>query len=201
MQLYIHPGSPNARKPRAVVRHLGLTVQECVVDVPCGAHRKPEYLAINPNGKVPTLVDGDRTIWESAAICTHLAWDSALLPSGRDGAVEVVRWVAWNHAHLAPPLGRLVFQRMFAPKPDETAVAEATKDLAKVCAVLDARLTGGRFVLGNALSILDFVLGAEFTYAGPARIALDEHNGIRRWLAALDELPAWRETAPAMPHA
>src|SRR4051794_30609766 len=72
MKLYFHPLSSNARRARLVVHHLGLAVEEELVDLTQGAQRRPAYLALNPNGKVPTLVDGDLKLWESYAIMIYL---------------------------------------------------------------------------------------------------------------------------------
>jgi glutathione S-transferase len=197
MKLYIHPASPNSRKPRAVARHLGLDLEEVTLDVRSGAQRQPDYLALNPNGKVPLLVDGDRCVWESAAICLDLARrdpDAGLVPD----AVELVRWVAWNHAHLSPPLGTLVFQALFAGEArDPAAVEAATESARQVLAILDGELARrGSWLAGDQLSIADFILGASFTYATPAGLPVDGFDRVAAWLDRLGELEAWRETAP-----
>ena len=74
MKLYSFTPSPNARKVAAVIAHLGLTdIEHVLVRLQKGEHRKPDYLAINPMGKVPALRDGDMLLWESNSICQYLA--------------------------------------------------------------------------------------------------------------------------------
>ena len=73
MKLYGFPGSPNTWKVRAVAAHLGLPVEDVHVDLKKGEQRAPAYLALNPTGRTPTLVDGDFVVWESAAIMQYLA--------------------------------------------------------------------------------------------------------------------------------
>ncbi|HZY68537.1 MAG TPA: glutathione S-transferase N-terminal domain-containing protein, partial [Devosia sp.] len=68
MKLFSSPGSPNALRTRAVIAELGVPVEIVDVDIGKGENRTPEFLAMNPNGKVPTFVDGELVIWESRAI-------------------------------------------------------------------------------------------------------------------------------------
>ena len=85
MKLYTNPLSPNGRKVTTVVHHLQLQLDVEVVDLSKGAQRTPEYLAINPNGAIPALVDGDLKLWESNAIAAYLAdtsGDRSFFPEG-----------------------------------------------------------------------------------------------------------------------
>jgi len=77
VKYYYHPASPNCRKVTAVIDYLGFQAEHIVVDLPKGEQMSPEFLAINPNGRVPTLVDGNRTLWESNAIIIYLAEKAA----------------------------------------------------------------------------------------------------------------------------
>lgn len=100
MKLYDFPFSPNSRKVRAVAYELGIALETQRVDLLTGGQRSPEFLARNPNGRVPVLEDGDLILWESTAIIRYLAAGSALLPAARRTAAEVDRWTAWQLAHL-----------------------------------------------------------------------------------------------------
>ena len=81
MKLYDFPFSPNSRKVRAVAYELGIALETQRIDLLTGGQRSPEFLAKNPNGRVPVLEDGDLILWESAAIIRYLAAGSSLLPT------------------------------------------------------------------------------------------------------------------------
>jgi len=94
MKLYGFPPSPNTWKVRAVAAHLGIPLELEFVDLTKGQHRTPEYLALNPTGRTPTLVDGDFRLWESNAIMQYLASQkpNSLPPPSR------------RLAHIRPPI-------------------------------------------------------------------------------------------------
>ena len=103
------------------------------VDLAKGEHKAPDYLAINPNGKVPALVDGDTKLWESNAIMCHLARaaKSDLWPTDPNKQIEVLKWLSWNSEHFTRHAGTLYFNYHIKPKfdlgePDMKAVEEAT---------------------------------------------------------------------------
>src|ERR1700704_1418789 len=99
VKLYDFPFSPNSRKVRAVAYELGIALETQRVDLLTGGQRSPEFLAKNPNGRVPVLEDGDLILWESTSIIRYLAAGSSLLPAARRTAAEVDRWIAWQLAH------------------------------------------------------------------------------------------------------
>ena len=94
MKLYTNLFSPNARKVHAVAHALGIDLETHTVDLRAGEQRTPEYLALNPNGKVPTLVDGDTVLWESNAIMCYLAGkgDTDLWPKSAK-RYDILRWM------------------------------------------------------------------------------------------------------------
>ena len=109
MQPYSAAFSPNALRARAVVYELGLDVEIVEVDVMHGGGRTPEYLALNPTGKVPTLVDGDFALFESRAICAYLAGkrpDAGLMPMEPKAHATVEQWLYWQAIHLGPAMQR-----------------------------------------------------------------------------------------------
>ena len=106
----------NPRKACAVARHLPLPVDFVRIDLASGEHRRPPFLAINPNGKVPVLQDGDWSLWESNAIMCHLS-DMAqadLWPHDRR-QVEVMRWLSWDSQHFTRHAGTLWFEYLIKP--------------------------------------------------------------------------------------
>lgn len=199
MKLY-YDQTINPRKACAVARHLGLPVEFVHVRLARGEHRAPEYLAINPNGRLPALVDGDLRLWEANAIMCHLsvAAGSDLWPRDPRAQVEVQRWLSWDAFHFMPHGGTLYFEHLIRPvlgmgAPDPAAVAQATEAFARSAAVLDAQLEGRNFVLGEALSVADFALSAALPYARQARLPLADFPAIRSWHSRLESLPGWRD--------
>src|SRR5882757_9553987 len=115
MKLYYTPLSPNVRRVRLTAAVLGLKLDEHVVDFAKGEHKSPEYLVLNPNGAVPTLVDGDFALTESRAIMQYLASkkpESGLLPRDEQQRIDVTRWQFWDAAHWAPTLSSIAFERV-----------------------------------------------------------------------------------------
>ena len=202
MKLYYFE-SLNGRKACAVAKHLGSPVEHVRIDLGKGENRTPDYLAINPNGKVPALVDGDLGLWEANAIMAHLARvaGSDLWPRDDDRQIELTRWLSWDAWHFTRHGATLVFQHIIKPRflgaePDAKAVEEATGFFKQFAAVLNGHLRGRRYVLGDTLSIADFALAATLPQADQARIPVKGFAEIERWHDRLSELPAWREPFP-----
>jgi glutathione S-transferase len=193
----------NPQKACAVARYLNSPVEFVRIDLAKGQHKSPDYLAINPNGKVPALVDGEIRIWESNAIMCHLAQraGSDLWPSDPAKQTEVVKWLSWNSEHFTRHAGNLYFNYVIKPKfglgaVDEKAVEEATGFLKQFGAVLDEHLAGRDFLLGDHLTIADFAVSVTLPYAETIRLPLDGFHNIARWNGLLAELPGWREPFP-----
>src|SRR5213080_465123 len=102
MKLYAFPPSPNTWKVRAAAHQIGLPLELEIVDLTKGAQRKPDYLAINPTGRTPTLVDGDFKLWESTAIMQYIASQkpNSLWPNDARARTDIARWQSWQLAHF-----------------------------------------------------------------------------------------------------
>jgi glutathione S-transferase len=192
------------RKACAVASYLDLPIDYVFVDLGRGEHTKPDYLAINPNGKVPALVDGERRLWEADAIICHLAQraQSALWPRDAQQQIDVVRWMSWNGQHLYRHAGALYFEHLIKPLiglggPDQTKVAEAQAFFRQHAAVLDQHLKGRKWLLGNDLSVADFSVGVSLPYAKGSAMPVDEFPEVRRWHDQLNAFDAWRNPFPA----
>ncbi|MFA6229483.1 MAG: glutathione S-transferase family protein [Rhodanobacter sp.] len=192
------------RKACAVAKYLQLPIDYVFLRLDRGEHRTSEYLAINPNGKVPTLVDGERRLWEADAIMCHLARcaGSALWPHDPGGQIEILRWLSWNLQHFGRHAGELYFQHIIKPRfdigaADTAVVTEAQNEFRRYAAVLDAHLQGRRWLVDERLSVADFAVAISLPYAERAQIPLDEFTHVRGWHDRLCELDAWREPFPA----
>jgi glutathione S-transferase len=204
MKLYINLLSPNVRRVRLTAAVLGLELEEKALDFAKGEHKTPEYLALNSNGAVPTLVNGDFVLTESRAIMQYLASkkpESGLLPRDEDGRADVIRWQFWDSSHFSPQLGTLSFQRVFKPMfgmgdPDVSKVEEALGNFRRFAAVLNNRLEGKQYLVGDSLTLADLTLAASLMYAKQAEAPLAELPNLQAWFSRISEMDAWKKTSP-----
>lgn len=192
----------NPQKACAVARYLQSPVEFVRIDLGRGENRTAEFLAMNPNGKVPVLHDQGRSIWESNAIMCYLA-DAAKSDLWPHDArqIDILRWLSWDANHFTRHAGSLYFQHIIKPMfglgdVDPAAVEEATGFFNKFAGVLNDHLKGRKFLVGDTLSIADFAVAVTLPHAEAAKLPLDAFPEIQRWHARLNELPAWREPFP-----
>jgi len=204
MKLYGFPPSPNTWKVRAVAAQLGIKLELQLVDLPNGEQRTPGYLALNPTGRTPTLVDGDFKLWESTAIMQYLASRStnSLWPNDARVRADIMRWQSWQLQHFAPdacvPLTfqRLVKKRLNLGPPDQAIVDKALEAFKRDASVLDAHLAKQRYLVGQELTLADLSVAAVLVYANEAEMPLAQYPRVQEWSGRIYALPAWRETAP-----
>ena len=170
MQLYwIRAQAP--RRVLALVKHLGVKVECVEKDLMGGGLKTADYVALNPNMKAPTLVDGELVIWESSAIMAHLCikQGSDMWPSRNPAEqVEVMRWLSWNDCHWGPAVSPFYFEHVvkstFGIGPaDRESLKSAVPDLIRFAKVLDAHLEGRSEVACDRLTIADFQLASMAT--------------------------------------
>jgi glutathione S-transferase len=203
LQLYFNPLSPNVRRVRLAAAVLGIELEEKLLDFSKGEHKSPEYLALNPNGAVPTLVDGDFVLTESRSIMQYLASkkpESGLLPKDEAARADVTRWQFWDASHFSPQLGTLAFEKMIKGmmglgEPDLAKVQDAMSNFRRFAAVLHKRLEGRTYVVGNQLTIADLTLGSSLMYASQTEVPLAEFANIQAWHARITALDGWKKTA------
>jgi|KBSSwiStaDraftv2_1062776.scaffolds.fasta_scaffold27775_5 glutathione S-transferase len=168
MILHTFPGAPNGRKVEAVILHLGLNVEIRHHDFFTGQLRTPEYLAINPNAKVPTLVDRDFKLWETAAIMQYLAdkaGENTLFPRDPRTRADITRWQCWEGLYFNKGLGTLAFETVAKPKhnlgqPDSVLIEQARATLSRFAPVLDAHLDGRKYLVEDHLTLADYSMAA-----------------------------------------
>jgi glutathione S-transferase len=192
------------RRVLALVKHLRLNAELIEMNLMGGAMRQPDYVALNPNMKAPTLVDGDLVLWESSAIMTHLCVKagSDMWPAHNPGEqVEVLRWLSWNDQHWAPTVAPFYFEHIVKPtfgigKPDGAGLAGKDGDLKRYAKVLDGHLNGRTYVACERLTIADFQLASMATYWRESEMPLDEFPNIVAWIVELTRIPAWADPWP-----
>jgi glutathione S-transferase len=202
MKLYFFP-SPNPQKVRFALFELGLECEIIPVDLTRGEHRRPEYLALNPNGRVPVLSDGDLILWESHAILAYLGEKTGKMwPTSAQSRADALRWLFFLTGHIAPPTGDLVYNRIavkFLGVPaDEDAIARGEKALPAVIRVLDGQLAKGKGLLGNDFTLVECAYGPVLHVLEKAGFNFREFPKVRAYMDAIRARPAWQET-PKLP--
>lgn len=202
MKLYHNPLSPNVRRVRLTAAVLGLELEEKKLDFAKGEHKNPEYLALNPNGAVPTLVDGDFVLTESRAIMQYLASkkpESGLLPRDEAARADVTRWQFWDAAHFSPQMGSLAFEKMLKGmmglgEPDNAKINDALSNFRRFGAVLDKRLNGKQYLVGNALTLADLTVASSLMYAKQTEAPLAEFPHLQSWFSRISDLDGWKKS-------
>ena len=201
IKLYGFGRSPNVRKVSLLAAALDIPLMHVTLDFNKREFRSPDYLAKNPNGKVPTIDDGGFVLWESAAILRYLAAkrpERGLLPSDLFEQAQLDQWLFWWTAHLEPALDRLVYERLVKPflgKPsiDPSIVAEAEAALERFLPILDGQLAGKEYILGK-LSIVDFAVSPRLDGAPTLlQVDLSRYPNVTAWLEVMRAKPYWKD--------
>ena len=204
MKLVGFPPSPRTWAARAVAAQLGVPLELEFVDLTKGQQHSPEYRAINPTGRSPTLVDGDFKLWETTAIMHYLAArkPNTLWPDDARVRADIVRWQSWTLAHWEKescvPLvfERIVKQILGAGPPDEAVIKRALDNFARDAKLLEAHLARQPYLVGNTLTLADFSVAGPLLYHERAGIPLADYPTLREWFGRVTGLPCWKETAP-----
>lgn len=163
---------------RWTLQELEIDFEAVSVNLMTGEHRRPEFLAVNPAGKVPALVDGDIVLTESVAIVVYLADkypERRFLPADPAGRAEAMRWLLFTATELEQPLWRMAKHRVIYP---EEKRLPADIDLARgeftdMAHVLDRHMVDREFVVGDSVTVADFVLGYTLDWAQMADLLGD----------------------------
>lgn len=185
MKLYGYPPTRSARV-LWTLRELDVEFELVDVDPTRGEHRRPGFLAMNPAGKLPVLVDDDLVLTESVAIVLYLAEkypEKGLLPTGLRSRAEVYRWLLFSATELEQPIWRIARHTSLYP-PEKRLPAEipiARQDFLEMAAVLEAHMDGRQFLVGDGVTVADFVAAYTLDMAA----VLKDHK-------LLDNLPRLR---------
>ena len=202
MKVYGDRGSSNTRRVLTTAAYLGLEVDFVFLDLFSGENRTPEYLALNPNGTIPTFVDGDVVLFEASAIMIYLAEQagSSLLPAGI-AKYETLKWMFWAAEHFRRGPTVLIEQRFMdrlkGRAENPTLVAEALQAIHRYTAVLDGHLRTRRFVVGDALSLADIDLAAPLSHIPRTQAPFLEYPHVAAWYERINALAAWQQSGAA----
>ncbi|CAM5519778.1 Disulfide-bond oxidoreductase YfcG [Mycolicibacterium aubagnense] len=192
-QLYTYQ-TPNGHKASIMLEETGLPYEVQIVDIEAGEQRAPEFLALNPNNKIPVIVDPDkgRTVFESGAILHYLADRSGVLVPDSDAErVQVQSWTLFQAAHVGPTLGQLWNYKIFAPEKIPYVIGRFEAEANRVFRVLESQLSRHAHIVGDAYGIAD-VMTWPWIHAGLTKLglSLDATPSLARWYMAIGARPA-----------
>lgn len=192
MQLYEFAPTRSIRA-RWMLQELGIDFEAISVSLPTGAHRSPEYLEINPAGKVPALIDGDLTLTESGAIVLYLAEKYAergFIPTDPRERAELYRWTLFAITELEQPLWRIARHTTLYAEHERLPadVGLARRDFTAMAAVLEIHMQGRTFVAGERMSAADIIVAYTLDWAGEAGL-LEDFPTLRAYMERLYARP------------
>ena len=159
--------------------------------------KQPDFVAINPNAKIPALEDDGLVLFESMAINLYLArkHGGVLQPKGADDEARAVQWSVWAMTEIEPPLVVILRNRMMAPEGegDEAAAAEAEEQLAKPLAILNAQLEGRPYLLGADFTVADLNVASVLSWVRFLKVDLAPYPNVARWFGECTSRPALKK--------
>jgi GST-like protein len=192
IDLYTYP-TPNGRKPAIMLEEIGLPYIVKKVDLSQEEQFKPEYVAINPNSKIPAIVDHDTglTIFESGAILIYLAEKTGqLLPKDYDKPrYDVLQWLMFQMGNVGPMFGQLGHFRHSAPAKVEYGINRYEKETYRLLNVMDGHLADAEYLAGD-YSIADIATYPWVAIYNHLGIDMSPYPHVKRWLEVLAERPA-----------
>lgn len=193
--LYWHPMS-SATPVACALAELGLPHERVKIDIRAGEQHRPDYLALNPNGKVPTLTVNGSPMFEALAIQLWLGEtygvERGLWPAaGTPERLQALSWCAWAYVSYGAVLVRL----QLATMGDEALRSDAHADAARaglneLLAMLDARLARQPWMLGDAYSLVDLLVGSVIGYSVYVGAPVADYGHLQQWLGRVQARPA-----------
>jgi glutathione S-transferase len=192
------PNSVNVQKVLWCLCELDLAYERIDAGMAFGRNREPDYLAMNPNGRVPTLVEGDFVLWESNSIMRYLVRayrpQSSLYPQAPKVRAGVDRWLDWTLSTLQP-VDRPVFWALVRTPPEQRDMAAIQRDAdaeAEQWRIIDAQLSTRRFIEGDDFTLADIALGAYARrWFGVESISKPRFVNLERWFAQFGGRPGF----------
>lgn len=185
-------GTPNAHKASIMLEEVEFPYKVHKIDITKNEQSSPEYVAINPNSKIPAIVDQDTgiTVFESGAILIYLAEKAGkLLPTAQKERFQVLEWLMLQVGSIGPMFGQLNHFKKFAKEKIPYAIERYEKETLRLYGVLDQQLAQDEFLCGeySIADIATFPWVAVYEFQG---LTLDEHPNLKRWVEQLQQRPA-----------
>lgn len=209
LTLHGHPFSPHSRKIHFALEELGEPYTYKEVNLRDGEQKTPAFLALNPVGKVPLLLDNDGgqefALPESGAILWYIANNygrGILVPTDKRLCARIDQWMFWvaseGHLAIVKPWRVKFFGKMHNNF-NQAEYDEAVKQAAGPLSLIERELTGKDYLIGEALSIADIAVFESVWQLAWSGFDLSAYPNVKRWLEAISERPAAKKTRPVLP--
>jgi glutathione S-transferase len=190
--------SSNVQKVLWCCGELGLEYERVDLGGPFGGNQDPEYLAMNPNGLVPTVKDGDLVMWESNTICRYLCSThngGRLYPMAPVARTHVERWMDWQLSSIGPPMGALLFG-LIRTKPeqrDHAAIEAARRKALAAWTIVEDALEDRPFLAGPELTLAEITLGTLVYRWHAFSIERPLLKNLKAWYERMRERPPFKQ--------
>ena len=184
--------TPNGYKPSIMLEETQLPYNIHKIDITKNDQFKPEYIAINPNSKIPAIIDQETgiTVFESGAILMYLAEKTQqLLPNDQKGKYQVIEWLMLQMGSVGPMVGQLNHFKKYAPEKIPYAIERYEKETIRLYGVLDKQLSDNQYICGE-YSIADIATYPWVAIYEMQGLTLDNHPHLKRWVETLQQRPA-----------
>jgi len=184
--------TPNGRKASVMLEEVNLPYNVHTIDITKGEQFTPEFVAINPNSKIPAIVDQETgmTVFESGAILIYLAEKTGqFLPTEQKSRFQVLEWLMFQMASVGPMFGQLNHFKRFAPEKIPYAIERYQKETLRLYDVLDRQLAEREFICDD-YSIADMATYPWVAIYDFQGMTLDEHPNLKRWCETMQQRPA-----------
>ena len=202
MDIYADPITINCRKVLAGLQMMEVNYDLVPVSYFDGAHKAADYLAVNPNGFLPAMKDGDFTLWESNAILQYAAdkaGKAAFYPTDLQTRADLNRWLLWESSSWMPSCYKYLVENCAKPllgqEQDPSVLTGEADNFATLAGILDARLAQSSWLCGETPTIADIAVAAPMHLHAWAQLPLGDHPNLTRWMTEnVEQLPAWKAT-------
>lgn len=190
-------GSPKSSAGRCVwtLEEIGVAYEIVNINMQAKEHKSPEFLKLNPNGKIPAMVDGDVTLFESMAINQYLAekYKPELLGSNIKERAITSQWSFWAMTELQPPVIEIFIQKYFMPedKRDQNLIAKNLEKLPALFSVLEKELANKKYLNGDHFTLADLNVASVAGIAHAIGYNFDGNDKVHDWVHAIAERPAF----------
>ncbi|KXN73129.1 glutathione S-transferase family protein [Conidiobolus coronatus NRRL 28638] len=193
--LYTSP-APNGQKVTIALEILNIPYEVKLVDISANEHKEDWYLKINPNGRLPAIVDhsnNDFAVFESGAILLYLANkhdpENKLWPKDSDAKSEVTQWLMFQMSGIGPYIGQLAHFGIFAGEKIDYAIKRYSEEAKRLHSVIESRLEGRDYLAADQLTIADIATFPWIAVAHFYGVNLKDYPNTKRWVSKLDSIP------------
>ena len=202
MEVIADPITVNCRKVLAGMKLIGAEFTLTKVDYFAGEQKSPEIVAINPNAAIPVLRDGDLVLWESNAMLQYAAdktGNASAYPTDLKTRADVNRWLLWECGTWFPTCYIHLVENCVKPllgaETDQAVLDGEAPNFQKLAGILDARLGESAYLCGDQPTIADVAVAAPMHLHAWAKLPLDDHANVRRWISeGIETQPWWKAT-------